>query len=167
MTSPQQISTNIGYSRQSRGSSTVRAAFFAVNFAAGVLFCAASLLGIVQCSGGVGSFFGFLGGVIMLGPSAALAVAEWVAFYRNNRHVERVLGWAMFGLAAFTVFGIVANVCEAMLPPKPDRHAASIELIVWFIAIGVIIVTYFGCCGFYRLRHMRRQEVAADAHPPI
>ena len=120
--------------------------------------------------GGVGSPFGFLGGITMLGPSAALAVAEWAAFYRK----QSALGT-----------GILAGSCLASLHlPSLESSRMSVrpcfrpnlivmphilKFMVWFIAIGTAIALYFGFCGFFRLRHMSRSDVSdtqTDSLPP-
>ena len=126
---------------------SVRHVFFLINFAGSVLFFFASVISIlaVQTPGS------FLGGLAFFVPAGAFATAEWIAWFRKRRTVERMLGWLCLALAAFAAFGVVANAAEATTRGRWPRGFGS------FLSVGVLVAAYFVTCGIYRLR--RRQAV--------
>jgi hypothetical protein len=105
-------------------------------------------LSIVSPFFGGGSPGAFLGGLVFLAPAIAFVAAEWMAFYRKRRGIERILGFTMLGLTAFALFGVVANVAEAIT----SDDDVPVDFLLWFISIGLSIFLYFGLCGLFRIR---------------
>ena len=93
-----------------------RLAFFLTNFIAAVAMTFICITAMAESVAGDGSPFAFLGGLFCVGPAVLFAIGEWFLFVRKREKLRRPLGFACGAVAAFTAFGFVANVFEAMRP---------------------------------------------------
>ena len=121
-----------------------RWALFAINFSL------ASLLGIncILVAFSPENHFGTIFVSIFSIPFFCYAAAEWSATVKGKRHVERRLGKANLACAALLVFGLVANISEAVIEQKwPDA-----EVLFWIVAILGGGATYLAAAGWLRLR---------------
>jgi hypothetical protein len=66
-----------------------------------------------------------------------------------------------FVAAALAVFGVAANVAEAIL----DGTQAPVGFIAWFAGGGLLVAAYAVFCGFLSLRWLRhlRKDSGQDA----
>ena len=138
------ITETLPLGQQKSNSRTMRTLFFIINFTGAILFMMACVVAVGQAA----SPFSFLGGIMFFPPAATFAIAEWVAWYRRRYVLEKVLGGLCLGLCAFSAFGVVVNVGEALLSSWPSGFE-------WFVVIGLAIASYFGVCGVYRLWYRR------------
>src|SRR5437867_3902834 len=90
-----------------------RTVFFAVNFAAALLFILSCALSVGQNAYAGGSAFAFLGGVCFVWPAMAFAVGEWLLYVRKVQALERPLGVTCGLIGALAVFGFFSNLAEA------------------------------------------------------
>lgn len=130
-----------------RSFSFARFAFFAVNFVFSVSVAIWSLVTIVAAAFGGGSPTELLGSILFLTPFSLFSFAEWVAFYRKRGRIERRLGFVMLGCAGFVLFGVAANVWEAIASRSENLR----EFLVWFVGIGMATCAYCASCGAYRV----------------
>jgi len=81
-------------------------------------------------------------------PFLGYAFAEWLASVRGARRVERRLGKANIACAGLMVFGLAANIGEALYDQKwPDAEA-----LFWMVAIFSASTIYLAASGWLRLR---------------
>ncbi len=125
----------------------MHAFFFVTNFALAVFLMAASVASI----GATASPGSFLGGILMFPLAGALAVAEWRAWYRKRRDVERTLGKACLVIAGLAIFGLVANVGEAL-------QKGWVDGLGWFVLVGSCVAGHFVGCGLWRIRAARERQ---------
>jgi len=129
----------------------MRTLFFIINLTVARLF----MMMCVAAVGQAASPFSFLAGIMFFPPATAFAIAEWVAWYRHQFAVGKVLGGVCLGLCAFSAFAVVANVIEALQSSWPSGFQ-------WFVVIGSAIALYFGICGVRRL-WLRQKANKLDA----
>lgn len=115
---------------------------FVTNFSMARLF----LMACVYSIGAMETPGSFFGGIAFFAPAAAIARAEWIAWYRKRFDVLRPLAVCYLVFSALAMFGIISNVAAAVYV------GWSLEGIGWFIAIGLLIAIYLGGCGIYCLR---------------
>ena len=84
-------------------------------------------------------------------PVAMYAFCEWVVLYFRKRSMERKLGIANLACAAFTAFGVVANVSETLGTEGPT----DFQFLFWLAPIGALITAYLVASGWFRLRWTR------------
>ncbi len=128
--------------------SVARLMFFLVNFAVAVLLFLSSVIAIATME----SPGSFLGGLFCLFPVLIYGTCEWIAFYRRNVSVERMLGYANLGCAAFVAFGTVTTIGESVF----DRSSGNIEIVCVAALIGGGVFAYLVASGWCRLRWTRR-----------
>jgi Kef-type K+ transport system membrane component KefB len=87
---------------------------------------------------------------------AIYAAAECLVLFRGNRRVERRLGIANLGCAAFIAFAIVSNIAEAVFS---GSNSGEFSFWFWFLLFGALAFGYLLICGIHRLR---RNVVTAD-----
>ena len=117
---------------------------FTINFSIAVLFFVASVVPI----GTADNPLAFLGGLVLVFPIAAYAVAEWVCWYRQRHWLYRHLGIVNWLFAAFWTFGLVTNIGEALMADEPVD-----PLFILIFNLGfAILAGYLGWCGWRRFR---------------
>ena len=116
--------------------------FFAINFAVAAFLLVICIVAVVQAE----TPYAFLGGIMLLPAVTVAAIMEWVAWYRRKYALEKILGGLCFGVGALAMFGVVANVAEALQTSWPDGFE-------WFVGIGLTIAWYFVICGAWRVWH--------------
>lgn len=127
-----------------RWSRMARFVFFFINFWLAVLLTLMSIVSVAVME----NPSAFLGGITMLAPTGAYATAEWFGYYRNRTSLERPLGIVNLCAAGFVMFGLIANIGEALMSEEPP----STEFLVGFAVIGLAIAGYLTACGLFRLR---------------
>jgi len=127
--------------------STAKVFFFIVNFSCALVVVVWSATTIVRAILGRDSPAELLVSIFLIGPSCSFCLAEWVAYYRDKRSAEQKLGFLMLGLAALTLFGVVANIYEAITTEMERLH----EFVACFGGIGISICLYCALCGLFRL----------------
>lgn len=131
----------------------LRSLFFAINFAVAVLMFVSAAISIVVMES-PGSFFG---GIIAFVPFLLYGIAEWVAWYRQRRSIDRKLAYANLGCAAFVAFGVVATIGEVFVDTEPIDW----QFLVVFTLIGLCIIVYLLACGWMRFRWTRHTSAAS------
>ena len=121
-----------------------RAIFFAVNFAASVLFVISCIVAVGESLNGAGSPYALGGGVCFVVPAAAYGLAEWLLYVRNVRRLERPLGVVCGVVGAMAVFAFVANAGEAMTTPTSGGPG----VLAWGFAAACFGTAAYGffCC---------------------
>jgi len=136
--------------------------FFLINFAASVAFVLLCFVAVAEAFAGSGSPYSFFGGVIFSGPAAVVALGEWLLYMRMREDLKRPLGAVCGAVAAFTAFGFVANVFEALTDKlSPDAPPDPPDMMWFWLIFGSIslaIITYNSFCCWHRIR---------DRHGPI
>ncbi len=120
--------------------SIARTVFFVGNCAVAVLFMIACIVAVAQST----SPYSFLGGILFFPVAAGAAITEWRVWHRRKHTLEKVLGGLCVGVSALTMFGVIANVAEALQSSRPNGFE-------WFVMMGIIVACYFGACGVWRI----------------
>lgn len=125
----------------------MRLVFFLANFVVAVLFWIGSVICffVPETPGQLGA------GVLFPIPSATFALFEWLAFMRNCRRLERVLGIACFILSGLVLFGVIVYVIGAAGESDLARSYFFID-----VPLGLGIAAYLAACGYYRYRSTPR-----------
>ena len=133
--------------------SVPRVLFFLLNFTVAVfLFISCVIVVAVPTTP-----FSFLGGIVGFCPILAYGICEWLAFYRRRVSIERKLGYANLGCAAFVGFGVVTNIGEALMADAPPGFL----FFFWFLLIACAIIAYLVASGLCRLRWTRRRDLGS------
>jgi hypothetical protein len=133
----------------------LRLLFFIVNFGAATILSIICVVAVAESLAGDGSPFSLIGGVCLIVPAAAVAVGEWLLFIGKRESLKRPLGFGCGAVGAFTAFGLVANIIEALTKtsqPLPSRKAALVAFWLVFASISVAITAYSFFCCWCRLR---------------
>jgi hypothetical protein len=130
-----------------------RTIFFAINFTMSVGMVA-MCVGVLVGSSGDASPGAFLGGVCFIWPAAAVAIAEWVLYFRKVRRLERPLGIFAGLVGTLALFALVSNAGEAII--KGDSPGISFWL--GFGSICLCVAAYGLWCAWLRVRQRTLPE---------
>lgn len=80
-------------------------------------------------------------------PTTYYSVAEWIALYRQNRMLERKLGYANLVCAGLVGFGLITAAYESLATSSQQFF----ELKYVLLSMGFICL-YLAVTGLYRVR---------------
>ena len=81
-------------------------------------------------------------------PVTAYLIAELCVWFQSKRWLRRGLGLMNYFLAGFVLFALVTNIFGAASSDEPFDYAFNFK----FAAICIMLITYLGFCGWWRLR---------------
>src|SRR2546430_2143731 len=92
-----------------------RTIFFGLNSAACLGWIAIATLWLAEGSQGSIDLRSGVVGIVMASPAVAVALAEWLLYFRGKQKLERPLGIVAGLVGALACFGFLANVGEAVV----------------------------------------------------
>jgi hypothetical protein len=131
----------------------MRFLFYIVNFSLGTFFLLGCLGTIVVFLFGYANPRVLLASLVFLPFPAGLVLLEWLGFRRNIESMDVATGVVCLAVAAFAVFGVIANVGEAIISDWLRGFG-------WFVAGGIAVAGYFALCGTLRIKWGRRGQGA-------
>lgn len=120
-----------------------------------VLWIAIILAGCVQ-----GDPFAFIGAVLVLPIATFLGVAQYASLIRRSRVAAQTVGILLGLMCAFWLFGMVANVGEALLDKSIEWR-----FLVGFIAFLLAIAASIGIAAWANWRWAKKLAAARAAKP--
>jgi hypothetical protein len=98
--------------------------------------------------------YAFFGALALWPLLLAFGVVVWRSAFAKSKPATDVATVLYFVGAALTVFGVVANVGEAIA----DETQPDTAFIVWFVVVGLLVAAYATFSGFLSLRWGRRLQ---------